>query len=122
MKIIEPYPLIPMPFPINGPVHGELYINGSLEYNCLSFRFVFNNPEEFSPLAVNVRAAGKNYTFYCLIRENINGVFSVKTPLFQSPFYLGDMFTVTAVEGLVKLETKTNVKKISETGLNPGDL
>jgi hypothetical protein len=112
MKTIEIYPLIPKPLLIDyGNVHGQLYIEGSLEDNCLAFRFVFKDPQEWSPLAIGARAAGKNYTFYCLIRKNSGGRPSVETPLFQSPFCLSEEFTVTAVKELVKFEADGNEKK-----------
>jgi hypothetical protein len=105
MEPIETYPLIPRPFPIdNGNIHGKLYIEGSLEVNCLAFRFVFNDPKDLSPLTIGVKTSGQNYTFYCLIRKDTDGVSSVETPLFQSPFCLNEKFEVSTVEELVKIE------------------
>ncbi|GHV05956.1 hypothetical protein FACS189485_13730 [Spirochaetia bacterium] len=105
METIEHYPLIPRPLPIDcGNVRGKLYIRGRLEGNSFSLCFVFNDPQELAPLIITVRAAGKDHTFSCLIRKEIDGIASVETPFFQSPFYLGEKFEITAVEALATVE------------------
>jgi hypothetical protein len=125
METIETYPLIPGHFPVdNGNIHGKLYIEGSLEVNCLAFRFIFNDPMDLSPLVIGVKTSGQNYTFYCLIRKNTGGISSVETPLFQSPFCLSEKFEVTTVEKLVKIEagnrTKNQSKKRTNSEKTPG--
>jgi hypothetical protein len=115
MKSIEHYPLIPGPLPIDcGNIHGKLYIRGRLEDNSVSFCFVFNDPKELAPLIINVEAAGKDHTFSCLIRKEIDGSPSVETPLFQSPFCLGQKFEITAVEALAAFKTTSSVKNSSK--------
>jgi hypothetical protein len=123
MKTPETYPLIPKPLPVdNGNIHGKLYIKGRPEDNSLSFCLVFDDPEDLAPLAISVKAAGKSYTFYCLIRNHMNGSPCIETPLFKSPFYVGEKFTVTAVEELIKFEIENNAKKFIPRTLNPRDL
>jgi hypothetical protein len=126
METIKIYPLIPRPLPVDrGNIHGKLYIEGSLEVNCLAFRFVFNDSKDLSPLAIGVKAAGQSYTFYCLIRKDTGGISSVETPLFQSPFCLSEKFEVAAVEELVKLKDEDRAnqsKKTADFEENSGDL
>jgi hypothetical protein len=112
-KIVESYPLVPRPLTVNcRDVRGKLYINGSLEVNCLSLCFAFDDPKDISPLAVSVKAHGKMYTFYCLIRKNARDISSVETPLFQCPFCLSEKFEISAVEALVTLEDGDNAENL----------
>jgi hypothetical protein len=104
MKNNDTYPFLPKPLQINEEtIRGKLYIEGSLEYNRLSFRFVFDKPEETAPLEITIQTTDKTYHCRLLIREEG----AVRTPFFNPAFYPGRKFTVSAVETLANFNKKT---------------
>jgi hypothetical protein len=100
------YPLVPQPLPVDtGLVRGKLFIEGSLEYNYVTFRFRFTDPKEAAPPAVSVRAANRTYLYYCTIRDGKSP--EVRTPVFHPAFSIGRQFTVSGVVPLAAFGGKT---------------
>ena len=97
------YPLIPQPLPVDTElVRGKLFIEGSMEYNYVTFRFRFTDPQEAAPLVVSVRAADRTYTYYCTIRDCKNPEF--RTPVFHPVFNLGQQFSISSIVPLAVLD------------------
>jgi hypothetical protein len=90
------YPLVPRPLQVDtGLVRGKLFIEGSLEYNYVTFRFRFTDPKETAPLAVSVQAANRTYLYYCTIRDCKSP--EVRTPGVHPVFSIGRQFSVSGV-------------------------
>ena len=99
------YPLIPRPIAVETEaVCGELFIEGSLEYNYVRFRFRFAEPKDVAPLAISVSGEGKEYVYYCTIRDYEKH--EAETVVFHPKFCVERQFAVTGIEPLAKFEEK----------------
>jgi len=109
--------LLPQPIAMreNG-VRGRLFVDGSAEGNCLLFRFLFDEPEEASPVFLDVGIAGRRFRYLLAGMDIANPM--VKSPIVFPDAAVSEGVEILGVRPLVSAPEKAE-KMAGPRGIAP---